>query len=69
MTEIENITSKLSEKFVTASRAIDRRVRTTYGLIFVKVAEVEKIGIKFSAFSFLYFFPGTMTGTRNLFRT
>ena len=30
----ENITSKLSEKCVTASRSIDRRVRTTYGLIF-----------------------------------
>ena len=30
----ENITSKLSEKCVTASRSIDRRVRTAYGLIF-----------------------------------
>ena len=30
----ENITSKLSENCVTASRSIDRRVRTTYGLIF-----------------------------------
>ena len=29
----ENITSKLSEKCATASRSIDRRVRTTYGLI------------------------------------
>ena len=30
----ENITSKLSEKFVTAFRDINRRIRTTYELIF-----------------------------------
>ena len=41
----ENITSKLSEKCVTASRSIDRRVRTTYGLIFPwRKQKLKKIG-------------------------